>query len=197
MTASPREVAEQSPPRRARTGRHRAVAKYLALLLLGLALAACDPVRQSNPPVLAPSASRDGAQTIPRLAADLPAAASQAQLFTGAEMAPDGAVGRFYFYRTQDPMLIAVQPDLIVNGRKVGVSRAGEIFYRDAKPGRYKIFTTSDPDIPILVNLLAGQIRYIRTAPQLRFLGMRIGPQLIDPGLATKEIKNLHVASQE
>ncbi len=58
--------------------------------------------------------------------------------------APNAGQGRIYFYRPRGSLFPAVEPDVIVNDRKVGVSVQGEAFYRDAYPGDYEIFLTSD-----------------------------------------------------
>ncbi|MGO1120303.1 hypothetical protein ACTL6U_16475 [Rhodovibrionaceae bacterium A322] len=176
--------------------------KIVAPLFLLFVLAACNSSGSTEQPVseasAAQNATRSDESSNPNEDASLQSPPPRPDLdpFPGAALPADG-LGRFYFYRTADPMLVGVEPDIIVNDKKVGVSRASEIFYRDAKPGRYRIHSTHDPDVPILVSLLPGQIRYIRTSPQLRFLGMRIGPQLIDPRLATQETKNLFVSPQE
>jgi hypothetical protein len=53
-------------------------------------------------------------------------------------------MARIFFYRTENPFLIALEPEIVVNGKAVGRAIHGDAFYRDAKPGRYEIFLAGD-----------------------------------------------------
>ena len=83
---------------------------------------------------------------------------------------------RLYFYRPNESLFPAIQPEVIINGRKVGVSVVGEAFYRDAGPGRYEIFLTSNDDDRLTVTLAPGEVHYVRTSIALSWLGPHLSP---------------------
>lgn len=98
---------------------------------------------------------------------------------------------RLYFYRPNDSLFPAIRPEVIINGRKVGVSVVGEAFYRDAQPGRYEIFLTSDDDDQLTVTLAPGEVHYVRTSIILSWLGPHLSPTSVDPEQGEREVQNL------
>lgn len=108
---------------------------------------------------------------------------------------PEPAAGRarIYFYRPQGSLFPALEPDVIVNGRKVGVSVVGEAFYRDAYPGRYEIFLTSDDDRLLSLSVAAGDTQFVRTSVAFGFLGPRLAPKLVEGSRGRREIQALTV----
>lgn len=98
---------------------------------------------------------------------------------------------RLYFYRPNDSLFPAIRPDVIINGRKVGRSVVGEAFYRDAQPGRYEIFLTSDDEERVTVTLAPGETRYIRTTIVLSWLGPHLSPASVEADQGERELKGL------
>ena len=109
--------------------------------------------------------------------------------------APAAGSGRIYFYRTDVPLLVAVEPDVIVNGRKVGTSVFERVFYRDAKPGRYEVFLTSDEDSPVYFTLAAGETRYVKAVIDLGVTGTRLRPELVEEAEARSAIAKQKVTA--
>ena len=75
--------------------------------------------------------------------------------------------------------------------RVVGVSVAGEAFYRDALPGRYEIFLTSDDEDLLTVTLRPGQTHYVRTSIAMGWLGPRLAPTSVESEQGELEVQSL------
>lgn len=112
------------------------------------------------------------------------------ELQTGID-GPPPDMGRIVFYRVEAPLLVAVGADVIVNGRRVGTLEAGELFYRDARPGRYRAYTAGDPDSRADFAIAAGETRYVRISPGVHFPGFRLSAELVDAARAAGEIDAL------
>ncbi len=104
---------------------------------------------------------------------------------------PNPDQGRIYFYRPRGLLFSAVEPDVIVNDRKVGVSVQGQVFYRDAYPGDYEIFLTSDSERFLILSLEAGQTRFVRTSLAFSLLPPRLTPKLVKQAQGRQEVQNL------
>lgn len=101
---------------------------------------------------------------------------------------PAGEHGRIYFYRSQVPLMVALSPEVVVNGREVGKADYDAVFYRDALPGRYEVFLTSDPDNPIYFTLAAGELRFVKAVMKLGWSGTVLGVELVDEPVGRGEI---------
>jgi len=101
---------------------------------------------------------------------------------------PPPDLARIYFYRQAAPLLLALQPEVIVNGRSVGSLGMGEVFFRDAKPGRYEIFLEDDTQHVIELRLAPGEIGYVRATLRIGFGTTRISAERISADAATAEI---------
>lgn len=113
------------------------------------------------------------------------AAADQASL---AIEAPPPDLARIYFYRQAAPLLLALEPEVIVNGRSVGSLGMGEVFFRDAKPGRYEIFLEDDTGHVIELQLAPGEIGYVRATLRIGLGTTRISAERIAATAAVDEI---------
>ncbi len=98
---------------------------------------------------------------------------------------------RLYFYRPNESLFPAIRPEVIINGRKVGLSVVGEAFYRDARPGRYEIFLTSDDDDRLTVTLAPGEVHYVRTSIVLSWLGPHLSPTSVEAEQGELELQGL------
>ena len=110
---------------------------------------------------------------------------------------PNPDQGRIYFYRPRGLLFPAVEPDVIVNGRKVGVSVQGEAFYRDAYPGDYEVFLTSDSERFLILSLEAGQARFVRTSLAFSLVGPRLTPKLVKQAQGRQEVRDLVLVEPE
>jgi len=109
--------------------------------------------------------------------------------------APAPDLARIYFYRQVTPLLIALSPEVIVNGKSVGAISLGEVFFRDAHPGRYRIFLSGDPERVLEIDLAAGEIAFVRATLRVGLTATRITPEEIAPAVAAGEIGQLGAAA--
>lgn len=101
-------------------------------------------------------------------------------------VAPDQ--GRVYFYRSNSVFGAAIQPDIFLNGDKVGTSVPGGFFFVDRLPGDFQVSTTTEVEKQATFTLEKGQQRYIKTTISLGVLAGRVQPELIDPATAEQEL---------
>lgn len=137
------------------------------VILAGLLIAGCAQ------PGVQPSA-QSGAGPVARIALPTP---------------PPPGKGRIYFYRSDLPVMLALAPEVIVNGRRVGESAYESVFYRDARPGRYEVFLASDPDAPVYFDLAAGDLRFVKTVVDVGLGGTSLSAALVEEAKARREIK--------
>jgi hypothetical protein len=105
--------------------------------------------------------------------------------------APPPELARIYFYRQAQPLMVALVPDVIVNGKAVGDLSLGEVFFRDAKPGRYRVFLSGDPEHVVEFSLAAGEIGFVRCTLKIGFGTTRLTAETVAAEEATREITNL------
>ncbi len=89
-------------------------------------------------------------------------------------------LARIYFVRPDNAFMIAAEPVVVVNGRRVGTLRNGEAFYRDARPGRYEIYLSTSQDDVVEVAVTAGERAYVRSDIEWRLLGFRLVAEPVD-----------------
>lgn len=110
---------------------------------------------------------------------------------------PPPELARIYFYRQPAPLLIALEPDVVVNGRSVGSIGMGDVFFRDARPGRYQVFLSADSEHVIELNLAAGEIGYVRATLRIGFGTTRISAERISAAVAVGEIDAMDNPEEE
>ena len=101
---------------------------------------------------------------------------------------PPPGKARLYFYRTELPLFLALQPQIIVNSRAVGSSVYGEAFYRDAFPGGYHVYLADDPDDSLTFKIRAGETIFIKTDIYYGISSDRLTIKLVEPETARAEI---------
>lgn len=106
---------------------------------------------------------------------------------------PASGLGRIYFYRQEEPFLAAVEPRIIVNGKWVGTARYGEVFFRDALPGRYEVFSTDNDDDVVSFTLAEGETVYIKTAPKLDGISTLLTASKVAAETGAEEIAELEL----
>jgi hypothetical protein len=104
---------------------------------------------------------------------------------------PPPELARIYFYRQAQPLMVALSPDVIVNGKAVGDLSLGEVFYRDARPGRYRVFLSGDPDHVVELSLAAGQIGFVRCTLRIGLGSTRLSAESVADAEARHEIGNI------
>lgn len=102
--------------------------------------------------------------------------------------APPPDLARIYFYRLSAPLLLALAPEVIVNGRSVGSLGMGEVFFRDARPGRYQVFLEDDAAHVVELQLAPGEIGYVRATLRIGFGTTRISAERVGAIAAVAEI---------
>ena len=99
--------------------------------------------------------------------------------------------GRIYFYRSATFWGAAIQPDIFLNGEKVGESVPGGFFYVDVKPGDCEVSCSTEVERKLSFVLEQGQARFVRTKVGMGVLVYRVYPELVEPSDGMNEIKEL------
>lgn len=102
-----------------------------------------------------------------------------------------GDQGRVYFYRTGSMFGAAIQPAVTLDGKEVGKSQPGGYFYVDAISGGHEASASTEVTNKVSFVLAKGEVKYVRTSPQLGLLAGRIVPELVGAAEATKELPEL------
>ena len=103
--------------------------------------------------------------------------------------------GRVYFYRPS-ALGAAVQPDIKLNGEKVGTAKPSGFYFVDREPGNYEVTAATETEKKLTFVLEAGQVRYVRLRMQMGILVARVVPELVDGQEAVKELEGLsYIAS--
>jgi hypothetical protein len=98
--------------------------------------------------------------------------------------------GRIYFYRPS-AFGAAVQPDIHLNGQKVGTAKPHGFYFVDRAPGAYEVTAATETEKKLTFTLEPRQERYVRLKIQLGVLVGRIIPELVDKAEAEGELKGL------
>ena len=107
---------------------------------------------------------------------------------------PPPGKGRIYFYRTEVPLFVALEPMIVVNSRPVGRSVFGEAFYRDANPGRYRVHLDDNPGSVIEFRLGAGEVRYVKAVLEIEISSDRLTIELVETEAAREEVADMTLA---
>jgi hypothetical protein len=70
--------------------------------------------------------------------------------------------GRIYFYRSGIPLGLAVQPDININGAKVGSAVPNGYFFVDRPPGKYELSAKTEIEEKVPITLQAGETKYVQ-----------------------------------
>ncbi len=100
-------------------------------------------------------------------------------------------LARIYFYRPEEAFLMGAAPLVIVNGRRVGTLRNGEAFYRDARPGRYRVYLSSAKDDVVELTLAPGARAFVTAGIAWRMLGFRLVAQPVEAAEAEAAMAGL------
>jgi len=98
--------------------------------------------------------------------------------------------GRIYFYRAS-ALGPAVQPDIKLNGQKVGTAKPLGFYFVDRDPGNYEVSAATETEKKLTFTLEPAQERYVRLKVQMGIFVGRIVPELVNKDEAMKELQGL------
>ena len=98
--------------------------------------------------------------------------------------------GRIYFYRPS-ALGAAVQPDIKLNGQKVGTAKPHGFYFVDRAPGDYEVSAATETEKKLTFTLEPQQERFVRLKIQIGVFVGRIVPELVDKAEAVDELKDL------
>jgi hypothetical protein len=104
--------------------------------------------------------------------------------------------GRIFFYRTTT-FGAALQPDIKVNGTKVGDSIAQGFFYIDRPPGNYEVVTSTEVDRKVTFVLEKAQTRFVKFSVSMGFFVGHVYGELVDSSVGLEEIKDCKYTGAE
>jgi len=99
--------------------------------------------------------------------------------------------GRIYVYRDASFVGAAIQPAVMLNGVKVGVSQPGGFFYVDSPAGNQELSCSTEVERKLIFTLEKGEEKYVKTSIGFGVLVGRVIPDLVDKEKAKQEIKDL------
>ena len=108
----------------------------------------------------------------------------------------DQDTGRIFFYRTT-VLGAALQPDIRLNGTKVGDAIAQGFFYVDRPPGNYEVVTSTEVDRKVTFVLDKGQTRFVRFSVSMGFFVGHVYGELVDSAVGLEEIKECKYTGAE
>src|SRR6267143_2922158 len=94
---------------------------------------------------------------------------------------------RIYFYRAYR-FGEAYQPEVTVNGEVVGKAQMEGVFFRDYPPATYKISTSMAQGKHLVLDLAAGETKYVRLTYRI---GFNVYPELVDRATGEAESEGL------
>ena len=98
--------------------------------------------------------------------------------------------GRVYFYRDGSPFGSALQPDVLLNGEKIGQAIPGGFFYVDRPPGEYIVTCSTEATSRLTLHLSAGARLYVRARSSMGLVVGRVDLELEDEGEAMKTLES-------
>jgi len=103
---------------------------------------------------------------------------------------PAPSQGRIIFYRPS-AFGAAVQPDIKLNGQKVGTAKPHGFYFVDRAPGSYEVTAATETEKKLTFTLEPRQERFVRLKIQMGLMVGRIIPELVDKSEAESELKDL------
>ena len=106
-----------------------------------------------------------------------------------ADLNPESS--RIFFYRKNNFVGSAVQPQIKLDGKFVGKSQPNGFFYVDAEPGDHQVSAKTEVEKKLSIRLSKGQVGYVRSSPALGLLIGRINLQIVEEAKALNEMQHL------
>ena len=105
-------------------------------------------------------------------------------------------MGRIFLYRPSS-IGAALQPDILLNGEKIGEAISWGFFYVDRPAGSYECLTSTEVERKVSFILEPGQTRYVRFSVSLGFFVGHVYGELVDDSVGLKEIKDCKYIGQD
>jgi hypothetical protein len=102
---------------------------------------------------------------------------------------PDYA--RIYLYRLPALLGAAIQPAVLLDGKKVGFAVPGGVFFVDVAPGKHIVSVTSDNELILPLNTAANETKYIRLTVEPSTWTSNIRPVAVDTEIGQHEVRDL------
>ncbi len=107
--------------------------------------------------------------------------------------------GRIIFYRPSGLYGAAMRPDILLNGRKVGRSRPGTIFYVDVDPGKHQVTVPAilyPGESTIDIDVRQNETVYVKTSMGGSAFGGRTNVEVVSFEQAMTEIDDLEFMTE-
>jgi hypothetical protein len=102
----------------------------------------------------------------------------------------ESSQGRVYFYRPS-ALGAAVQPDIKLNGQKVGKAKPHGFYFVDRAPGNYEVTAATETENKLTFTLEPKQERFVRLKMQMGVFVGRVIPELVDKAEAESELNGM------
>jgi hypothetical protein len=109
--------------------------------------------------------------------------------------APSPDLGRIFFYRAT-AIAALLNPDVMLNGERVGEAKAQGFFFVDRPAGEYVAVTSTEVDRKVSFTLDKGQTRFIRFRVSIGFFAGHVYGELVDEAEAKEEINGCKYIGQ-
>jgi hypothetical protein len=96
--------------------------------------------------------------------------------------------GRLFIYRTT-AVGAAVQPDVKLNGEKVGTAKPKGFFYVDRPPGDYQVSTSTEVKRTLSLKLEKAETRYVKLSMAIGFFVGHCYPELVEAEQGEKDLQ--------
>lgn len=98
--------------------------------------------------------------------------------------------GRVFVYRDSS-FGAALTPNVAINGKVVGVSRANGFFYTDLPAGNYKLSAETEVERSLSFTLAAGEQKYVKASISFGLLVGRINFDLVNAAAGEQALQDL------
>ena len=107
--------------------------------------------------------------------------------------------GRIVFYRPSSFYGVAMQPDILLNGKIVGVSRSGTVFYVDVNSGKHQVTVPAilyPGETRIDITIFPNETVYVKNYMSPSAFAGRTDVKVVTPEQAVTEIDALEFMAE-
>jgi hypothetical protein len=98
--------------------------------------------------------------------------------------------GRVFVYR-DSAFGAAITPNVAINGKVVGVSRANGFFYADLPAGDHRLSAATEVERSLTFTLKAGETKYVKASISFGIVAGRINFDLVNPAAGAQDLQSL------
>lgn len=98
--------------------------------------------------------------------------------------------GRVFVYR-DSAFGAAITPNVTINGKVVGVSRASGFFYADLPAGDYRLAAATEVERSLTFSLRAGETKYVKASISFGIVAGRINFDLVNSAAGEQDLQSL------